>query len=218
MGLNPNADPGDPTDDSAPPTDQQPPAGKPPLALESLHAELQTVRSEAAKYRTSNRDLRKLMAAMTGEEVPEGGHAPDLAHLQKRFDSQTSGAKAQIRELKVRNGLLAVSHKRGIDADFLEFSLSRAGQLADLDVDAEDFGDALDERVAEFLVSRPEVRGQQSGPPPPPGGTGAQFRPTDNISTSQLSRAAVNSMSPEEVAAALASGQLNALLGRKGGS
>jgi hypothetical protein len=189
------------------------------MTLESIHAELQTVRSEAARYRTSNRDLRKLMAAMTGEEVPEGGHAPDLAHLQKRFDSQNAGSQATIRTLKVQKALMAVSHRRNIgDAEYLEYALSKSGALADLDPDAEDFRDALDERVGEFLVSRPEVRGQHSGPPLPPHGTGAQFRPNANISSGQLSRAAVNAMSPEEVSAALASGQLNALLGRKGGA
>jgi hypothetical protein len=211
-------DPGDltdATDDTAPPTGQQR-RELPPLTPETLHAELQSVRSEAARYRMQNRDLRKLLSTVSGEEVPEGRPAPDLATLQKRFESLTAGDKATIRTLKIQKHLLTTSHKHGIeDPEYLEFALSKSGSLSDMDPDAEGFVDDLDTRVEELLENRPEVRGRQGVVVPSP--NTAQFRPT-TLSTGQLSRAAVSSMSPEEISAALASGQLNALLGRKGGA
>ncbi len=207
MGLNPNDLADDPT-----PTGQQPPAGKPPLSVESLHQELQTVRSEAAKYRTQNRDLRKLLSTLSGDELPDGQAPPALPTLQQRVEKMGAEHKAEVRTLKIQKQLIAASHKRGLDdPDYLEYQLGRTGQLDGLDPDAEGFADDLDERVAELLVNRPELRGQHPTNFPP-GGTGAQFRPSEP--RVQLTRESLAAMSPEEVVAAKDSGLLDRMLGR----
>jgi hypothetical protein len=180
------------------------------LPPEALHQELQKVRIEAAKYRTQNRDLRKLLSTLSGDELPEGQAPPALPTLQQRVEKMGAEHKAEVRTLKIQKQLIAASAKRGIeDADYLEYQLGRSGQLDGLDPDAEGFADDLDERVAELLVNRPELRGRQRDIPIT---TGAQFRP--GPASNQISRSDLANMTPEEIDAARRSGQLNAILGR----
>jgi hypothetical protein len=206
MGLNPDDAIDDPT-----PTDRQ--QQQPPQTVESLQGMLQEVRKEAARYRTQNRDLRKLMGALTGEEPPEGAAPPDLNTLKQRFEKVGADHKAEVRSLKLRNGLQAASHKHGMDdPDYLEFHLTKSGSLKDLDVDAASFADDLDLAVDELLANRPELRGGRPGGFAPI--TGMEIRGGEPPSA-QLTRTDLAFMSEEEVDNARRRGLLDSLLGRR---
>jgi hypothetical protein len=208
MGLNPDDLADDPTTTEQP-TGQQS-RELPPMTLESTHAELSRTRSEAAKFRTQNRDLRKLLSSVSGEEVPEGSHPPDLATLQSRFAHLTAGDKAAIVGLKLDLGLERASRKHGVERpSVLKAFLADGGKLTGLDPAAETFESDLSDLIAETLENAPELRGRSAMPP---GGTGAQFRP--GPTSQQITRGDLAHMTSSEIAEAHKTGKLDALLGR----
>src|SRR5437879_497077 len=109
----------DPTDDSDP-TDQQP---TPPPRDQGSDPDFQAwiadpvnakhsreLRSEAAKYRIQNRDLRKMLASVSGEELPAGAPPPDLATLKANLDKRES----ENRTLRLDLGLERASRRHDI--------------------------------------------------------------------------------------------------------
>jgi hypothetical protein len=209
MGLNPD----DLTEDPAPGGQpQQQPRPIADLDPEALRHELQMVRGEAAKYRKSNRTFRTMLAELTGHEVPDGQVPPDLDTLKRGMDSRIG----EVRSLKIARGLDNAAHRHGVsDPDLLGAYLERGGRLKNLDPDAEDFADRIDELVAETVTEKPVLRGDpgatRTGGAAPTAGArfsgGEQHR-------AQLTRSSLASMTPEEVTDAMHRGLLDRLLGR----
>src|SRR5437867_3095006 len=95
--------------DTPPPDDQQQPP-PPPLTPELLHKELAKVRGEAAKYRTQNRELRKLMGELTGDDPASFTAPPDLNTLRQRYDERG----AELRATKLDLGIERAAHRHGV--------------------------------------------------------------------------------------------------------
>lgn len=187
------------------PIDQVPP---------EFRAELQRTRGEAAKYRRQNGDIRKMLSTVLGEEVPEGSLPPDQATVTARFEKMIGGHKTEVRELKMRNGLLQVGHRLGVeDVDVLHAVLSQAGSIKDLSPDEPTFMDDLEGIVAETLENKPVLKGGR--PSDIPSTTGARFTAPPQTARQQLTRQDLATMTPEQVDAARSAGLLDQLLGRR---
>lgn len=206
---------------AAPPAQQQaaqqpPPAahdGLAAMSAEELVAEVLKLRKENMTYRTRSRDTLKLVAQLTGEDVSNNAAPPDLATLTKRIEQVESDRKAEVRALKLDSALKDVYVKHGVHPDLTAGLLRGNRLLDDLDVDAADFGRTLDGKVKDLVTSYPQLKTTASPPPPGPN-NGARF-PGGTNGTPQLSRADLQSMTPEEINAAREAGQLDALLGRR---
>ena len=158
------------------------------------------LRNENASYRVRARAAEQRLASLD----PDGANTVDL-----------SAKDAELRTTRIENGLLRVSRNLGVeDVDLLHAYLQTTGKIRDLDPSEASFLDDLQVRIEETLEEKPALRGGRPTNIPPT--TGAQIRPP--APTSQLSRADVARMAPEEIADAQRRGLLDQILGRRGGS
>jgi hypothetical protein len=156
------------------------------------------------------------------------GHEPGRvfsAEYVQQLRRENAGYRTKVREMESRIGSenralridLALHQSKdlaGLDLRYIKFLLAEEKALDNLDPNAPDFRERLDEKLSDLLGRRPEVRaGVASRVPPttsgvPSGGPGAV--------SDQLSYADLKSMSPDQVVAAHRSGRTSWLLGRRG--
>lgn len=159
------------------------------------------IRNENARYRVRARTAETQLAAL--DPTGEG-----------RISLQ--GAQAEIRSLKIENGLQAVAHSLGVgNVKLLRAYLHEAGSLKDLDPADASFLPDLENVVAEALEEEPALKtgrpGVSSSTAAPT--TGARFTPSSP--SVQLGRADLSRLSPQEIVDLKNRGALDALLGRQ---
>ena len=169
-----------------------PPAPLPDGWLEQQSPEVQSaikgLRSENARWRIRHKAMSEKLA---------GGDPTTLAALQ-----------AENKALKTREKLRPVAQRHGIDLDVSEYMLK--DKLATFDPGSDDAGDQLDEWMSALVGANPELKKVNI-----PQRSGGEFRGPGGPPSDQLTRTDLAAMRPEEVAAALAAGRLDSILGRR---
>jgi hypothetical protein len=120
--------------------------------------ELERTRREAARYRTErNQDreqfeaFKKSMAKALGIQT---GDEPDPDALS----SELQGIRGKYRQERLQNAFYRAANKHGADADLAWAHLYASGAFNDVDVEAEDFSQSVEQSVQGALEAHPKLR------------------------------------------------------------
>jgi hypothetical protein len=170
---------------------------------------LSAYEAEKGKRKETDAELRKIREEFDAFKAKAEGKEAEFAaaqEAQRVKDEAIAAANERIKKAEVR---AAAAGKLSDPADALRFlDLSNIEVSADGEVDSAAVASAIEDLVKSkpYLAAQGGQRFQ---------GTADGGARTDATQPSQLSRADLASMSPEQIVAAKAAGQLNDLLGVK---
>jgi hypothetical protein len=205
----PAAPPGPPAAQPAPVVPPAAPPAEPPKTFDEEY--VKGLRKEAADYRTkataatkANEETLRLIATQLGIELPGGIADP------KAIADELAKTKRENLELKVGSALEQASRKHGADTELLIPVLRGSAQLEKLDPSSENFTKDVSDLVKTMLERNPKLRASQV-----PSRSGGEF-PGGTPPVQQLTRDQLKGMSPDQIMAARAAGQLDQMMGKTG--
>ena len=166
---------------------------------------------------------------LTGGALPAGGGTdPPWDPKTREYIGQLRRENAAYR-LKARDGDATLASENralridvalhqskdleGLDLKYVKFLLAEEKALDNLDPNAADFPERLQEKLSDLLGRHPQVKAGATRQIPTTSGVPAGG-PGGNV-TDQLTLQQVRAMTPDQVAAAHASGKTSWLLGRR---
>ena len=178
--------------------------------------------AESGKDWQAEAEKWKALARKHEERAKANATADEAARrLQAELEQTQSNATTDLDKLKAEVAELAAAREAEARARReAEVRAAAAGKLADpsdalrlLDVDSLDTPDAINAAVAALVESKPYLAG--GTPKRFEGSADAGPRGDEVLKPRQLSRGDLASMSPQQIEAARAAGQLNDLMGIK---
>ncbi|MCL4473554.1 MAG: hypothetical protein M1455_06395 [Actinobacteria bacterium] len=147
--------------------------------VEALRKEIAKLRKENAKRRTDSRDAKQAKDATEGKLKAiakalgvDSDDEPDVDALKSQLEKTSS----EMKSLKIEKAISRAAKKHGADAEALTDSRSFMKDADALDLDDDDFADALGTLVETAVKNNPKLKASQA-----PGKSGGEFNtPSDD--------------------------------------
>jgi len=172
--------------------DPEPGDGGRDLDPAALRRELERARKEAAKYRTERKQWQDQLQQLRDTVAKALGIKDDKEIEADKLAGELQQLKARYRQERLRGAFWRLADKLGADGELAYAYLYAAGDLDDLDVDAEDFEELLGQRIQSAIKANAKLRKDA----PPAGKSGAEF---GGGGDGTLTLDQIRAMTPEQI-------------------
>lgn len=162
--------------------------------LDALRQELERARKEAAKYRTERKQWQDQLQQLRDTVAKALGIKSEDQLDAERLSRELEQLRSRYRQERLRGAFFRLAGELGADAELAYAYLAAAGDLDDLDVDAEDFQELLKQRIQSALAAKPKLRSD----PPAPAKSGGDFG-GGGSQDGLLTLEQIKAMTPEQI-------------------
>ena len=126
--------------------------------IEDLQKQIKDLRKESAGYRTKKNEFEKELADLKDRLAKSLGLKEDEDNDSDKLSEELTRLQGKYRQERLKNAFYRVAAEQQADADLTWAVLQLGGQIADIDVDSDDFEADLTKIVKTTVDGNPKLK------------------------------------------------------------